>query len=327
MHRSRAAECDGGPSSFGIRNLKQLLAYLQLCRAANVFTAMADIFLGYLLTHDSLQPATQFALLLVSSSTLYIAGMVFNDVFDREVDVRERPGRPIPSGRVTLRSAVILGGVLVLTGLAAATIAGPRSAVVAAALVGCIFLYDGVLKSTVVGPVAMGGCRFLNVMLGASAAASAQEDFAATLAAVWTMPQLHVAGALGLYIAGVTWFARNEAGRSGRVPLVAAMGVINLGLALLVAFALNWPGGVPDRSLHVALVLGLIALTINRRSAVAVLNPSPANVQRAIKTLLMSLVMLDATVILFVQPNMLYAVAVVALLVPALVLSRFLAVT
>lgn len=75
-------------------------AYLQLMRFPAVFTALADICLGFLLTHSTLAPAADFALLAIGSSGLYLAGMVFNDFFDRHLDARERPGRPIPSGRI-----------------------------------------------------------------------------------------------------------------------------------------------------------------------------------------------------------------------------------
>ena len=131
----------------------RLLPYAQLLRIPNVFTAMADIFLGYLLTHDGLDPGLAFGLLLAASSCLYLAGMVFNDVFDREIDALERPKRPIPSGRVSLRGAMTLGTVLVAGGLALAAVAGINSLIVACLLTSAIFLYDGLLKSTIVGPI------------------------------------------------------------------------------------------------------------------------------------------------------------------------------
>src|SRR5262245_60641130 len=187
------------------RDMQKLLAWLQLCRFAAVFTAMADIFLGYLLTHDGFESARDFGLLLGSSSCLYLAGMVFNDVFDSAVDARERPKRPIPSGRISSRAAIIFGALLVAAGLALSGAGGTQSAIVAGLLTGCIFLYDGVLKAGILGPPAMGACRFLNVILGASAAPL-----------VWQMPQLAIASGLGIYIVGVTWFARHEAGTSRR---------------------------------------------------------------------------------------------------------------
>ena len=51
---------------------------------------------------------------------LYASGTALNDVFDFEVDRAERPGRPLPSGRVSSRSAAWLGGL----GLAARPVAG-----------------------------------------------------------------------------------------------------------------------------------------------------------------------------------------------------------
>ena len=78
-------------------------------RLPNVFTAMADIFMGFWLTHETLSPIGVFLLLLASSSFLYTAGMVLNDIFDLEQDRRERPQRPLPSGRILRPNATVIG--------------------------------------------------------------------------------------------------------------------------------------------------------------------------------------------------------------------------
>ena len=319
--------------------MQKLLAFLQLCRFAAVFTAMADIFLGYLLTHqDGFESERDFGLLLGSSACLYLAGMVFNDVFDRQDDVLERPKRPLPSGRVSVREAVSLGACLVALGLALSTVAGIQSAIVAGLLTGCIFLYDGVLKSTPIGPLVMGSCRFLNVMLGASTA-----SFVTGESATWSMPQLAVAFGLGVYIAGVTWFSRHEAGESPRWQLAGALMTVNLGLVILIGFVVHWPdvllsreaieGGLrwgtsmTERSWNTALALGFIGIIINRRLLTAVFDPSPAKVQASIRTMLLSIIILDASLVFFVQEDRLYAIAVALLLIPATFLSRMLAIT
>lgn len=307
--------------------MSKVLPYLQLCRFAAVFTAMADIFLGFLLTKPELSPARDFGLLLAASSGLYLAGMVFNDVFDRQIDAAERPGRPIPSGRVSVRAAVVFGSVLMAIGAVSAAFVGLHSALVAAMLVVMILLYDGVFKSTAAGPLAMGACRFLNVMLGASTSIDRIEG-GPTLASVWTLPQLHVALALGIYITGVTWFARREASISSRLHLAGALAVINLGLIGLVGFVLHWPEpSAVARSWNAALILAAIGVIINRRLMNALLDPAPAKVQLSIRTLLMSLVMLDASIVFFINENRMYAFAVVLLLAPAQLLARYLAVT
>ena len=47
---------------------------------------------------------------------LYASGTALNDVFDFEIDRAERPGRPLPSGRVSSRSAAWLGGLGLVLG-------------------------------------------------------------------------------------------------------------------------------------------------------------------------------------------------------------------
>ena len=298
--------------------MHNMRAYLQLVRFSAVFTAMADIFLGFLLTHESLeQNYIPFATLLIASCCLYMAGMVFNDVFDRKIDAEERPERPIPSGRVSVMSAVRLGILLFVCGLGAADALGVPSLLVAIMIVVGILSYDGLVKKTSAGPIVMGCCRFLNVLLGASAAG--------TFADIWAAPQIYVAGGLGIYITGVTWFGRTEALRSNRFQLAGAMTVINLGLAAIVVFVTVWES--ERTSLNVLMILAVIALTINRRLTNALKNPQPQPVQDAIKMMLYSLVMLDATLVLFITGDMTYAAITAGLVVPAMLLGRWIFVT
>ncbi|MGB3292783.1 MAG: hypothetical protein WBB01_07355, partial [Phormidesmis sp.] len=75
-------------------------AYLQLMRPANVVTAWADILAGYaagLGVGVIAFPSTTLVWLLLATTGLYAGGVVFNDVFDAELDTVERPERPIPS--------------------------------------------------------------------------------------------------------------------------------------------------------------------------------------------------------------------------------------
>ena len=74
-----------------------------------------------------------------------------------------------------------------------------RSMQIAAALVIAIFLYDGVLKRTFAGPILMGTCRFLNILLGLSILDKWPPASGWLLAIV-----------IGAYIAGVTWFTADR---------------------------------------------------------------------------------------------------------------------
>src|SRR6188472_522772 len=76
----------------GGRHAMRWLAYAQLVRLPNVFTAMADIVLAGAATGAILDHFASFVCILLSSSLLYMGGMVWNDWFDVKQDRRERPG-------------------------------------------------------------------------------------------------------------------------------------------------------------------------------------------------------------------------------------------
>ncbi|MEQ4303674.1 SCO3242 family prenyltransferase [Plantactinospora sp. B6F1] len=104
-----------------------------------------------------------------ASVLLYWAGMAANDLADRELDARERPERPIPSGRVSPGLALGVSAGLTAAGIGLAGLAGGRRALaVAVPLAGAVWAYDLWAKNTAAGPAVMAGCRGLDVLLGAS---------------------------------------------------------------------------------------------------------------------------------------------------------------
>jgi hypothetical protein len=301
-----------------------LLSYLQLMRLPNAFTAMADVAMGFLFvqlprwTWDPWRDGWTLGLLIVASSSLYTAGMVLNDVFDLETDRRQRPERPIPSGRISPKAARRLGWNLLMLGvtlgIGAAFFAGhARPGVVAALLAASIVLYDAWLKRTPLGPPAMGACRMLNVLLGMSV-------MTAPLAAEnWL-----VAGAIGVYVAGVTWFARRESQQSRPLPLALAVFVMVLGIAML-AWLPHWSDRVILRVQAQPgswySMLGALGALIVWRCFQAVGQPTPSRVRRAVSNCLLALVMLD-TVACFAMRDLYWSCAILVLLVPTALLGR-----
>lgn len=300
-------------------------ALAELLRLPNVFTALADVAMGFLVTHTSSGPAAQFALLAAASACLYLSGMVLNDYFDRDVDLIERPVRPIPSGRITPGFARSLGWGLLIAGVAGGWTAGMlaasvRSGLVATLLAGMVVSYDSLLKRTPLGPLAMGSCRLLNVLLGMSAAA---EPFAAMH---WV-----IASGIGVYIVGVTWFARTEATESHRAQLAAGLALMMAGIALLAWYP-QWSGdNVAEVSQPVHALRtgnrwysfwGLMALMIGWRGLRAIIDPLPVYVQGAVKQCLVSLIVLDAAVCLGVRGPY-YGAAIVLLIVPTMFLGKW----
>jgi 4-hydroxybenzoate polyprenyltransferase len=296
-----------------------VIAWLKLLRLPNVFTAAADVMMGYLVTHAGLEPLPHFVLLVVASCLLYLSGIVLNDVFDAGVDARDRPDRPIPSGRVSRRAASMAGWVMLAAGVLVAWMAGilandVRPGAVAMLLAACIVLYDSALKRTVLAPLVMGECRMLNVLLGMS------------LAIVpWAKFELAIAIGIGIYIMGVTIFARTEARESARLRLIVGLFVLMVGIALLAAVpALT--GNRPP--LDVApngwyLLWIVLALITARRCVLAVLDPIPPRVQAAVRHCVHSLIVLDAAVAVgYAGPF--WGSMVMLLLLPTLILTLWL---
>jgi 4-hydroxybenzoate polyprenyltransferase len=300
-------------------------AYLELVRLPNLFTAMADVTMGFLVTHpigdiewETLD--TVFWAMLVAASTLaYAAGVVLNDLFDLELDARERPERPLPSGRISVRAARRLGGFLltaaVVLGATAAALAGDaRPAIVILTLASCIVFYDAFLKPTFVGPVAMGACRMLNVLLGMSLLSAGPGRPLAWPAVAWL-----IAAAVGVYVMGVTWLARGEAGRSDRWRLLLATAVILGGMALLLPVPqwLEYPALLLKRQpQRWWIMLGVLGVYTGGWCLQAAADPEPDRVQGAVKHCLMALVVLDAAAA-YAASGLTGALIVLAFLFPA----------
>jgi 4-hydroxybenzoate polyprenyltransferase len=309
-----------------------LVSILRLVRLPNVFTAIADIMMGYLFVHGNLHPVPVFGCLLIASASLYMAGMVWNDWFDLASDRQLRPERPIPSGQVSASFAVRLGaGLLVVGLLAAVAVAGQSAAVgwlrwrpplVASLLALAIVIYDGALKSTPLAPVVMGTCRALNILLGMSVAAAAAAPTTGLLG--FDASQWAVALGLGTFVAGITWFARDEAEAKRQSNLVGGMIVMAAGLTLLASFHRFGPFATGERQLTFRvdavwpLAVALLGLSTLRRCWVATIRRSPAIIQTAVKQCILSLIFFDAAVTMAVCPGLVWPLAVLALIVPFL---------
>ncbi len=293
--------------------------YLQLVRLPNLFTAAADSLAGWLLARGSLDEPGRWVPLVLASVAIYAAGIVLNDVFDFEVDLVERPGRPLPSGKVSRRLAVWFGGIALALGPVLAVLSGSTtSLVVALALAACVLGYDAGLKRTVLGPEVMGSCRGLNLLLGLSQAPELGGPSA------WL-----VAACFGLFVVGVTWISRSEVETGQTRGLVAGLALQNLAFAGLV-LALGRPdrfpaigstGSILPRGGDGLLVLLAVAAIVDRAGLRAYRDPVPKTFQIAVKTGVLSLVWLDVAAVAAVRgPSA--AVVVAALWVPAFLIGK-----
>ncbi|MGD1897107.1 MAG: UbiA-like protein EboC [Phormidesmis sp.] len=297
-----------------------LIAYLQMMRPANILTAWADILLGYaasgaviVSTVNSLSTASLIPLgwLLLSTTGLYGGGVVFNDVFDAELDAKERPERPIPSGRSSKQEAIVLGSALLIVGIVAAANVSTLSAALATFIAVAALSYDAIAKhNPFIGPLNMGLCRGSNLLLGVSAVPIMVQSH-------WFLALIPV-----VYIAAITTISRGEVhGGSRSIGLLAVL-MLSLVIGGLFGLAL-----LPTYSGLNMLPFGLMfTILILPEFIRAALTPTAEQIRGAVKAGIICLIVLDAAIAAGFT-NEIYGLGVLGLLPISKGLAKLFAVT
>jgi 4-hydroxybenzoate polyprenyltransferase len=177
----------------------QFKGWLELVRPPNLFTVPGDVLGGAALA--IIPPNKIPALLpgLIISFLLYISGLILNDFFDQKMDRVERPERPLPSGRVSPKSALTVAGLFIFLAL----IIGYLFLSffwITIGLAALILSYNSFArKIPSIGFIIMGLCRGFNLLLGASVSSNP-----------FTALVLAAAGVETFYIIAVSAFAYHE---------------------------------------------------------------------------------------------------------------------
>ena len=90
---------------------------LRLGRVSNLPTVWTNTLAGIVLAGGNAGDRRTVPL-IVALSLFYVAGMYLNDAYDAEIDARERPERPIPSGQVSAETVFAAGFGMMVLGLA-----------------------------------------------------------------------------------------------------------------------------------------------------------------------------------------------------------------
>jgi 4-hydroxybenzoate polyprenyltransferase len=208
---------------------------LKLGRVSNLPTVWTNVLAAAVLSGGDWRN-WRLGLMLVAMSSFYVGGMYLNDYFDRAIDGRERPERPIPSGHISAHAVAAIGFCLIGAGAIATAAMGPAAAAMAALLAISIVAYDLHHKANPFAPVVMGACRAL--VYGATAAVlSGGVSIFVAVAAV----------AIAAFVAGLTYAARQESlDKVGNLwplallaaPMLVAIGVFRQGLGATAIYLL-----------------------------------------------------------------------------------------
>lgn len=270
--------------------MSKLIAHLRLMRPANIITAIADILAGFAVSGAAYalfsidfpgSTALLYSLmwLIIATIGLYGGGVVFNDVFDAELDKVERPERPIPSGLATVRSAAILAFLLLIGGILAAFQVSILSGVIAIIIAALAVLYDAWGKHQLIfGPINMGLCRGWNLLLGISAVPAAVFE-------LWFLAFIPV-----VYIAAITMISRGEVHGKNRKALLGGSAMyVSIILALIVISLLE-----ADAWWQILPFVLLFCYLIFPPLVNAIKNQDPKLIGKAVKAGVLSLIVLNA---------------------------------
>ncbi|HTN06795.1 UbiA-like protein EboC [Agriterribacter sp.] len=300
--------------------MKKLIGFLRLMRPANIVTAVSDILAGIAIAVYAGNNVISYqwqpvVLLIISTAGLYGGGVVLNDVFDAELDKVERPERAIPSGLISRNTAALLGVVLLLAGVAAAAAVHTSgwfssSALIAIIIAVCAVIYDKWMKhNRFLGPLNMGICRGLNLLLGMS-----------MLPAV--LPQYgYLAIVPVIYIAAITMISRGEVHGGKKNTLYGAVLLYCIVIASILTI-----GFVNNYMWYALAFVVLFSAMIFPPLQKAVRNPAGPLIGKAVKAGVIALIVMNAA--WAAAFGMIYFALLIVLLLPvSLLLGKLFAVT
>ena len=250
-------------------------------RPANIVTAVADILAGIAIAGfflDTPQDILPLAGLVAATIGLYGGGVVMNDVFDAELDAVERPERPIPSGVVLKTEATMLGFLLLTGGIIFALKVSVFSGILAIIIAMAALVYDKWTKHhAFIGPLNMGICRGLNLLLGLSIIGSRAMDY-------WYLAIIPI-----IYIAAITMISRDEVHGGKKTTLFSAAVLYLIAMAGILYFSLA-EGHVIATVFFVALWAFMVFVPLRQ----AMRKPEGKMIGRAVKAGVLALILMNA---------------------------------
>lgn len=222
------------PIPFGGR--PGVAAWLELVRAGNLPTTLSNALVGWAISTTA-APDRRFALAAIAIASLYAAGMIFNDICDEAIDRRERPRRPIPSGRIPLPKALAAFVLLAALALLLLGLASPAAIAAGGVLVALIVLYDLWHARSVLSVLVMAACRaMIYVVVGCAAQVPGGWPLPATTTTV-------LAVCLASYVTALSLVARLEMTNTGGARGWRRAAPLLLPILPLLAVVAVRPGG------------------------------------------------------------------------------------
>ncbi len=285
--------------------------YLILVRFPNLFTLPSNILVGFVIVSTLSQTAFVQVLFVVTISILiYCVGIILNDYFDFTIDKKERPNRPLPSGKISRKIAIILAFVFSILALILSFIMSVQTLAISSILLAVIFAYDKYLKKTSVGPYTIATARVMNILLGVSVNINNIGNYAQIVILTFVLSITFV------YVSLIGFLSRYEIyGFSNNLKLFLFPTVLGVIIASIILF--SYAGFFRYDSLIIlalfSFIMGLSFYEISKKDFL--------DIQKIIQNMILSIIILDSTFLSGIRGIEL-GLVVLTLLAPLLLLSK-----
>ncbi len=127
--------------------MKKAVGLIRLLRPINGVMMVVALFVGFVFSSRWVE-LEEAILAMITAFTLYSSSNIMNDYFDRDVDAVNAPHRPIPSGVVTAREALVVALSLGILGEATAILTSVLCFLTATVIYLVAVLYNAWIKKT-----------------------------------------------------------------------------------------------------------------------------------------------------------------------------------
>jgi len=276
--------------------------YLQLVRIPGIFTAFSNILLGFFLVTELDSVSPYLLPLLTTSGFLFMAGMIFNDYFDYDVDKKERPYRPLPSKAISKKSALYLGISFLIIANTSSALVGIQTLTLSLIMTILIISYDiGLKKIEILGIIILSTIRILNVILGTSI-----EPFNYQI--------LHFVIPIGIFVAGISTLAKTETSSSHLKTKMINLICVLTTLAYVLVLILKEFNYISITLLGLFIISIFIPYFLNKE------NTSNA-IQKRVTFQLLAIILLDATLVSIIS-EIVVTLIIILLYIPAYLITK-----
>jgi 4-hydroxybenzoate polyprenyltransferase len=227
---------------------------------------------------------------------LFCSGMIFNDYFDYNLDKKERSFRPLASGKISKKNALLIGFIFLLLANISASFLGFDSLIISLILTCAILFYNFKLKSiSFLGIINLSIIRMLNILLGFSIIGISFEYIQ------YLIP-------LGIFVFGISILAKNEI-KSNQVIYKKLNKILTITTIVSVSILV-----VNNFQFESLLFLGLF-------SSLSAYSLFFQKIQNQITFQLLLIILLDSILISFFVPLQ-FSIFVSLLILPAYAISK-----